>query len=172
MKHPVVRGHPIHAILSDAPAALIPVAMLKAMRARIVRTPTNTASAVQARRLALVGAGAAGVAGWWDWLKMPRDHPAWLPATLHGALNTAAVCALVVSEVSANRRLRALALATGLVIGGGWIGGDLVFKHGWRVRPAEEYEIVAERLDDKSLIDDARREVDDFERRETFVPPQ
>jgi hypothetical protein len=171
MKHPVVRGHPVHAILSDAPAALIPVAMLKALRAAMFRTSTNAASASQSRRLALLGAGAAGAAGWWDWLKMPRDHPAWLPATLHGALNTAAVVALVVSEVSAGRRLRALGVATGLVAAGGWIGGDLVFKHGWRVRPAEEYEIVAGRIDDKSLVEDARTEVDDFERRETYLPP-
>jgi uncharacterized membrane protein len=168
MKHPVVRGHPLHAILSDAPAALVPVALLNGVWSRIARKPSNDASAARSRRLALLGAGAAGAAGWWDWLKMPREHPAWTPATLHGALNSAAVVALLVSELSRKRRLRALAAATGLVLAGGWIGGDLVFRHGWRVRPAEEYEIVAGRLADTSLVDEARSEVDGFERRETF----
>jgi uncharacterized membrane protein len=170
MKHPVVRGHPVHAMLSDAPAALIPAAMVTQLWARIVRTPANDAAAARVRRLALTGAGTAGVAGWWDWLKMPRDHPAWLPATLHGALNSAALLALLAAELTPSRRLRALATATGLVLAGGWIGGDLVFKHGWRVRPAEEYEIVAEHVSAES-VEKARREVDSFERRETYLPP-
>jgi hypothetical protein len=160
----------LHAILSDAPAALVPVALLNGVWSRIARKPSNDASAARSRRLALLGAGAAGATGWWDWLKMPRDHPAWLPATLHGALNSAALLALLAAELTPSRRLRALATATGLVLAGGWIGGDLVFKHGWRVRPAEEYEIVAEHVSAES-VEKARREVDSFERRETYLPP-
>jgi len=55
-----------------------------------------------------------------------------------------------------------------------WIGGDLVFRHGWRVRPAEEAEIVEERLQDAAGVAAfaaARRAVDDFERDRTFLPP-
>jgi hypothetical protein len=47
----------------------------------------------------------------------------------------------------------------------------MVFHHGWRVRPAEEFEIVAEALrgtDDEEVIREARRRVDKYEREETF----
>lgn len=41
-KHPVVHGHPLHAILSDGPAVLIPVAV--AIEAWNRKTGTNRSS--------------------------------------------------------------------------------------------------------------------------------
>jgi hypothetical protein len=72
------------------------------------------------------------------------------------------------------RRLRLLGAATAVIAVGAWIGGDLVFRHGWRVRPAEEAEIVEARLRDPATaaaFETARREVGDFERQRTFLPP-
>jgi hypothetical protein len=71
------------------------------------------------------------------------------------------------------RRLPLLAAATSAIFVGAWIGGDLVFRHGWRVRPAEEAEMVEERLKDAAGVEafaTARRNVDEFERRKTFLP--
>jgi hypothetical protein len=71
-------------------------------------------------------------------------------------------------------RLRLLGAATAAMVVGAWIGGDLVFRHGWRVRPAEEAEIVEQLLRDPAAADafaTARREVADFERQKTFLPP-
>jgi hypothetical protein len=64
------------------------------------------------------------------------------------------------------------AAGLGLLVGA-WIGGDLVFRFGWRVRPAEEAEIVEQQMQDSGqhqAFETARREVADFERRKTFIP--
>ncbi len=168
-KHPVVRGHPIHAALSDGPAALAPVALIAQLWAVLRRSDESRATARSITRFAWAASLVAGVAGWWDWTKMPREHPAWRPATVHGAANSALVGVLTVAAVSKRRRTKALAVASGLVGAGGWLGGRLVFHHGWRVRPAEEFEIVGKDVD-PAVISRARSEVDDFERRETYFP--
>jgi hypothetical protein len=70
-------------------------------------------------------------------------------------------------------RGRLLGAATAGVLVGGALGGELVFRRGWRVVPAEEAEIVEERLRSDGLgryVDAARAEVARFERRQTFLP--
>ena len=173
-KQPVVRGHPIHAALSDGPAALAPVALLAQVWSVLRRSDASRASARSIARFAWASALAAAVVGWWDWTKMPREHPAWRPATVHGAANSALVGVLTVAAVSKRRRTKALAAASALVLGGGGLGGRLVFHHGWRVRPAEEFEIVGKALEDTGrtdLLARARAEVDAYERKETYLPP-
>ncbi len=127
--------------------------------------------------LVTASAAATGVAaatvGWIDWLTIPAEHPARTPATIHGIVNSIATLA-VVGAVPARRQRLGLLVAAAAAIGvGAWIGGDLVFRHGWRVRPAEEAEIVEERLDDPATaaaFAAARRDVDEFERQKTFLP--
>ena len=72
------------------------------------------------------------------------------------------------------QRLGLLTAAVATVVVGAWIGGDLVFRHGWRVHPAEVSEIVEEQSDDAATaaaFAAARREVAEFEREKTFLPP-
>jgi hypothetical protein len=105
---------------------------------------------------------------------VPSDHPVRRPATIHGIINTTALVALVRAVPAGRRRLNFLVAAEMAILVGAWIGGDLVFRHGWRVRPAEEAEIVAGRLQDAAglaAFAEARRDVADFERRKTFLPP-
>jgi uncharacterized membrane protein len=171
-KHPVVHGHPIHAILSDGPVVLIPVAIAAELWER-----NGSAEGLRFGDLATAGAVgttlAAGLVGWIDWLTVPPDHPVRRPATIHGLINTTALVALVGAVPAGRRRLKLLAAAEMAILVGAWIGGDLVFRHGWRVRPAEEAEIVEKQSDDAAItaaFDDARRDVTDFERRKTFLP--
>ena len=35
LRHPVVRGHPLHAIFTDAPITLIPLALAASVAARV-----------------------------------------------------------------------------------------------------------------------------------------
>jgi predicted membrane protein DUF2231 len=172
-KHPVVHGHPIHAALSDGPIVLIPVAiaaeLLDRRHVALGLRPGDLAAA-----MAAATSIAAATIGWVDWLTIPRNHPAWRPATIHGIVNTAAVLAVAAAVPVRRRRLRLLGAATATVVVGAWIGGDLVFRHGWRVRPAEEAELVEERLRDPAVVDAfaiARRDVAEFERAKTFLPP-
>ena len=171
-KHPVVHGHPIHAILSDGPVVLIPLAI--AAEAWDRREPGK---GIRLGDVVTAGAAAttlaAGFVGWIDWLTVPSDHPVRRPATIHGIINSTALLALAGAVPTRRRRLKLLATAQLAILVGAWIGGDLVFRHGWRVRPAEEAEIVEQRLDDPAVVAafaDARREVADFERRKTFLP--
>ena len=71
-----------------------------------------------------------------------------------------------------SRRLMLLGLGTVGVVAGSWIGGELVFRHGWRVRAAEEAELVESRLQAEGrpdYFDQARAEVSDFERSKTIL---
>ncbi len=173
VRHPVVRGHPVHAMASDLPVTLIPAAFTASLVAGARRRPrASEQTASWITRIAAAAAAAAAAGGWWDWLTMPADHPARRTATWHGLVNSAGagvVAAAVFSD--GHRRSALLGLATGSLLVGAWLGGEIVFHHGWRVRPAEEAEIVAGELRRRGIDDvlaGARREVDDFERRETY----
>jgi uncharacterized membrane protein len=176
-RHPVVHGHPIHAMLSDLPATLIPAALAAEIARRLTgdsrRAADERRTLSDAATVAALGtATAAALLGWIDWLTMPTEHPAQKPATLHGAINSAGLLALVGAVAQPRRRLPFLMFATAAVLAAGWIGGDLVFHYGWRVRPAEEAEIVEQDLAKTGAtepFDRAREAVSDFERRKTFL---
>jgi uncharacterized membrane protein len=165
LKHPVVKGHPLHAILSDLPAALLPTALLAAAAER-VRPGTETRYAARsATALALLGGAAAGLVGWWDWLTVPKDHPVRGPATVHGLLNSGGLVATAVAVALPRRRLEILLGVNAVLIVAAWIGGDLVYRLGWRVRPAEELEL----LDQGRTRDQARALVDEHERKDLLL---
>lgn len=172
LKQPVLRGHPLHAMLSDFPIALVPTALAAAALDRAGIRGAHFAADGSAR-LAAASAAAAVLVGWWDWLLMPNEYPAKRPATVHGLLNTSVLAACVLAAVDRRRRLWALGTVIGTLGIAAWIGGDLVYAHGWRVRPAEELEIMDEQLRREGRADlhaDAKRKVDDYERRETILP--
>ena len=172
-KHPVVGGHPVHAMLSDGPVILIPLAVAAEVLER--------AGVLEGRRVGHLLTGSAAAAslaaasvGWIDWLTIPATHPVRRPATLHGLINSAAAIAVAAALPAPRQRLGLLSAAVATVVVGAWIGGDLVFRHGWRVHPAEVAEIVEEQSPDPATaaaFDDARRDVEEFEREKTFLPP-
>jgi len=99
------------------------------------------------------------------------EHPAQKPATLHGVVNTAGLLSRIGATTLPWRRLPFLGAAAFAVVVGGWIGGELVFQHGWRARPAEEAENVRKELTEAGIdrfFERARKEVSDFEHRKTF----
>jgi uncharacterized membrane protein len=165
LKHPVVKGHPLHAMLSDLPAALIPTALLAAAAERARPNAETRFAARSVTMLALMSAAAAGLVGWWDWLTIPREHAARGPATTHGLLNTAGLVATGVAAIAPRRRLEILVGVTAVLIVAAWIGGDLVYRLGWRVRPAEELE----QLDEGKTRAEARAAVDQHEREDTLL---
>lgn len=172
-KHPVVHGHPIHAILSDGPAVTIPIALAVEAWRRTTNRRAGQGLSDMATLTATATASAAALVGWVDWLTIPGEHPVHTPATLHGLINSANVLALIGGLLDRRRRFALLAATTGGLLVGAWIGGDLVFRFGWRVRPAEEAEIAEQRLQQDGQPEAfaaARREVADFERRKTFIP--
>jgi uncharacterized membrane protein len=170
LKHPVLRGHPVHAMLSDGPLVLIPLAASAALGARARRDLRGASR--RSAGLAAASAVAAIAVGWWDWLTIPREHEARGPATLHGLLNTAATAATLLAIPLDRRRAELLGAATALLVASAWIGGDLVYRLGWRVRPAEELELIAE--DGPPHLERyraaARGKIERHEREDTFLP--
>ena len=165
LKHPVVKGHPLHAMLSDLPAALLPTALLAAAAERARPNAETRFAARAATTLALMSAAVAGLVGWWDWLTIPRDHAVRGPATTHGLLNTAGLVATAVAAIAPRRRLEILAGVNAMLIVAAWLGGDLVYRLGWRVRPAEELE----QLDAGKTRAEARAAIDQHERKNTLL---
>lgn len=155
---------------SDLPAALIPSAFGTALIERI-RPSWVPPGAVGCLVCLALGGGTAAVAtGWLDWLKMPRGHPAWKPGTAHGIINSGSLMLLAGALLVPDRRLELLAGASAGTLVAAWLGGEMVFHHGWRVRPAEEFEIVIEALGGTGaeVVQTAERQVDRYEREETF----
>lgn len=172
-KHPVVGGHPVHAMLSDGPVVLIPLAVAAEVLDRAGLAGGRRAADLLTASAAAASLGAATV-GWVDWLTIPPSHPVRRPATIHGLINSAAALAVAAALPARKQRLGLLTAAVATVVVGAWIGGDLVFRHGWRVHPAEVAEIVEEQSDDAATaaaFAAARREVAEFEREKTFLPP-
>src|SRR5438105_15818140 len=111
-KHPVVHGHPVHAILSDGPAVLIPVALAAEVWRRSRKDSAGQKFSDVATLTATTAAASAAMVGWIDWLTIPGDHPARTPATLHGLINSSGVVALIGALTGRNRRLGLLGAAT------------------------------------------------------------
>lgn len=168
----MLRGHPLHAILSDLPVALTPTALLSAIAARSGKRQAIFASDASTA-LALATGTAAALVGWWDWTTIPEGHRARRPATIHGTINSVLLGVVAVALIRPSSRIGWLALANGALLVAAWIGGDLVYALGWRVRPAEELELMEDELRSRGLQglhDKAREQVDRHERTETFLP--
>lgn len=165
LKHPVVHGHPLHAIASDLPAALIPAALLAAVVERVRPSDRTGYAARTSTSLALAGACAAAVIGWWDWFTIPRDHPVRSPATTHGLINTAGLAVGAAALLAPRRRLELLVLLNASLLIAAWIGGEIVYRLGWRVRPAEQLEL----MEQGKTRGEALRAIEQHEREDTFL---
>ena len=165
LKHPVVHGHPLHAMLSDLPVALIPAALLAAAVERARPNDRTRYAARTSAELSLAAACAAALVGWWDWLTIPGDHPVRSPATTHGLINTAGLALGAAALVAPRRRLELLVALNASLLVAAWIGGDLVYRLGWRVRPAEELE----QLDAGKSREEGRAAIDKHEREDALL---
>jgi len=165
LKHPVVHGHPLHAMLSDLPVALIPAALLAAAVERARPDQRTRYAARTSTLLAFGSACLAGIIGWWDWLTIPADHPVRSPATTHGLINSGGLAIGAAAVLLPRRRLELLVVLNAALLVAAWIGGDLVYRLGWRVRPAEELEQV----DAGKRREEARAIVDKHEREDVLL---
>jgi uncharacterized membrane protein len=166
LRHPVVRGHPLHAMSTDLPIGILPLALAASVAARMRGSRGVTFAADAATAAAALSVAPAVLLGWWEWLTVPAEHEAHRPATTHGLVNSAAA-AFVIAALWRPLRLESLATAAGLMAVGAWIGGDLVFRLGWRVRKAE----LLEGIQEGKTLAEAERALERFEREETLLPP-
>ena len=134
-------GHPVHPILTDFPIALWSTSLLGDIAAAWLGQMAYREFAFWALALGLVIAAPTIVAGLIDYAAIPQGHPAITRATWHMAfmLGAATVytCSLIahIDRFSSSRVAMWTSMGlsgAGLVLLmiGGWLGGELIFRYG------------------------------------------
>jgi len=184
-KDPLVKGHPLHAMLTDLPVGALTLGVACDLIGLASRSRSWRFAGRVAHTGALASGGGAAILGLWDYQEVPRAHPARGVGALHGYLNVSAM-GLLTSSLFLRRTAHqpasgrpnsaavALAGAAFATLGvAGWFGGELVFRLGWRVAPAEYDEQLEDRLrkqGDGGLIEQAHTAVKDYERERALLP--
>ncbi|MGH2346649.1 MAG: DUF2231 domain-containing protein [Chloroflexota bacterium] len=190
MKDPLVKGHPLHAMLSDLPVGTTVAGVVFDILASATRSEHWRFAATASFGTAFLSGGLAALVGFWDYQSVPPDHPARRTGALHGYLNAGALVllGLTVATRTSEKTARAAGaadrppsrasrllplLVLTLLTASGWLGGELVFKLGWRVLPAEHAEKLEadlRRSGDQLRIDKAHTAVLEYEHSHALVP--
>lgn len=134
-------GHPVHALLSDFPLALLGTSLVWDVIGMLRNEGVWWAISFWDMALGVAAGVAAATAGAVDYTAIGRDDPAMASATRHMLLMGTAISlysvALLVrggpSPPTGMSRISTLTLeGAGLILlgVGGWFGGHLVFHHG------------------------------------------
>lgn len=190
MKDPLVKGHPLHAMLTDLPVGTTVAGVAFDTVADATHSEQWRFAATASFGAAFLSGALAALLGFWDYQAVPPDSPVRRTGALHGYLNAGV---LVLLGITTATRVRAMPARTGtppdkppsrplrllpllaltLLCVSGWLGGDLVFKLGWRVRPAEydeQLEADLSRSGDRERIDKAHATAHEYERTHALVP--
>lgn len=188
MKDPLVKGHPLHAILSDLPIGFTALGIVFDVLSAITGRRHWRSAAHTTLFLALLSGCVAALVGLWDYQAVPQEHPARRTGAIHGLLNASALGLLLCSVVGRllerkgdqeDRQVggdaaRKLSFFAFVILGiAGWFGGELVFKLGWRVTPAEHAEQLEAdllRSGDGVRIEKAHRIVQEYEQTHALLP--
>lgn len=190
MKDLLVKGHPLHAMLSDLPVGTTVAGVAFDTLASTTHSERWRFAATASFGAAFLSGGLAALIGFWDYQSVPRDHPARRTGALHGYLNACALVLLGLTVATRSRAATARAataadrptsrvlrliplLVLMLLTSPGGLGGDLVFKLGWRVLPpehAEQLEADLRQSGDQARIDKAHAAAREYERIHALVP--
>jgi uncharacterized membrane protein len=179
VKDPLVKGHPLHAIATHLPIGGLLIGVGCELVGLVWSAPALRSAADVSLGVALLGGVAAALIGLWDYQAVPREHPARRIGAWHGWTNAGALGLLgagvglrwVSGPGPAATLLALLAFAAMSV--GGWLGGDLVYRLGWRVVPAEHAEQLEDdlrRSGETSRIERAHRTVRAYEDEHALIP--
>jgi uncharacterized membrane protein len=142
--------HPVHSVVNDFPAALVPASVVFDMLHLVTRRGSFKVAAFFSLLMALVTGGAAAATGLQDYQDIPEGTEAKRVANAHALLNVGMLAAVAVQllirftgKVGLFARLLNVATAAGLAAGG-WYGSRLVYRHGVRVREPEPMTLTAD----------------------------
>lgn len=142
MKHRGLRifGHPVHPMLAGFPVAFWVGGSVWDGVALLRPEPFWPQLAFWSLLLGTALALPAAASGFWDLTSLPPGHPAEPTAWWHMGLMSSALCLEVTSVAlrwealgvgPASVSAMTFSLAGGILcVGGGWLGGELVFRHG------------------------------------------
>jgi len=167
--NPVFKGHPLHALLTDLPAALVPTGFGLSLLGYLTGDSRLEAAGYLNTVTGVAASVPTALTGLADYVQMEATDPAQKTGATHAILNTTAIALGALSlegrtlgRPRSRRGLWLSGLATGLLLGSAYLGGDLVYHRGWRVKPIEREEIETHRVpptihDDDFLLRRARR---------------
>jgi uncharacterized membrane protein len=184
MKDPLIKGHPVHAILSDLPVGTTTAAVACDLMGLVTGRREWYFATQASLGLAVLSGSSAALVGLWDYLAVPHDHPARRVGAVHGFVNAGVLSLLALSFTTRQRRMRAKAgpgvfahattLGALMALGvSGWLGGEMVFRLGWRVTPAEYDEQLEEDLrqhGEDARIAKAHAVVQSYEEEHALLP--
>jgi uncharacterized membrane protein len=132
--------NPIHPVLNDYPAALVPASVAFDMLHLVTRRRSFKVASFFSLLFALLTGGAAAATGYQDYREIPEGTDTKRLANAHGMLNVGVMAAVAfqlllrsTGRVGIFVRLLNLAAAAGLVTSS-WYGMHLVYRDGLRVR--------------------------------------
>ena len=185
IKDPLIKGHPLHAILTDLPVGALVAGTTFDLIGLATSHPKWRFAARAAHTGAFISGCGAALVGLWDYQAVPTDHPARRVGAIHGYLN-AAVMSLLGSSLLLRREAKAPASGRPSTLGvifstaafavlgvSGWLGGQLVYHLGWRVTPAEQDEQLEDALrkrGETQLIQQAHDTVQQYEETHSLIP--
>ena len=154
--------HPVHPVVNDFPAALVPTSLVFDMLHLVTRRRSFKVASFFTMLLALLTGGAAAATGYADYREIPPNTEAKRIANAHALLNAGVLASLVLQlliratgRVGLFARLLNVAANVGLV-SAGWYGTHLVYRHGIGVdseAESAEAAAVASRADGRPLAD-------------------
>src|SRR4051794_36311554 len=132
--------NPVHPVLNDYPAALVPTSVAFDLLHLVTRRKSFKVASFFSLLFALLTGGAAAATGYQDYREIPEGTDAKRVANAHGMLNLGVMGAVLLQlllrstgRVGIFVRLLNIASAAGLVASS-WYGMHLVYRDGVRVR--------------------------------------
>jgi uncharacterized membrane protein len=146
--------NPVHPVLNDYPAALVPASLVFDMLHLVTRRGAFKVAAFFSMVLALVTGGAAAATGYQDYKEIPEGTEAKRMANAHAMLNMGLLGTLVIQvllrftgKVGLFPRLLNVVANAGLMVSS-WYGTHLVYRHGMRVRGVDPIAAAPEAMPD------------------------
>ena len=145
---PVIAGHPLHPILVTLPVGLLSSSYVLDLLALTTGNDSLAEAAYYNMVMGWVGSLPAAATGYLDYRQMEQDDPAQTTTSTHGWLNAGIMSLYTVNLlIRRNNKRSKLGLllstfgAAGLAVSG-YLGGEIAFGRGWRVRSAERFELA------------------------------
>lgn len=154
----VIAGHPIHPSLIPIPIGVLPASYVLDILAMMTDSDALADAAYYNMLIGCAGAVPAAITGYMDYQKMGEKDPAHETAMTHGLANAGIMILyginLWVRRNNRRSRLGFILSTIGTLALGfsGYLGGEIAYGRGWRVRSTERFELNWQKANQKGAF--------------------
>lgn len=144
---PVIAGHPLHPAIVPVPVGVFPASYALDVLALITGSDELAEASYYNMLIGSLGALPAALTGFLDYRQMEQNDPAHKTATTHGLLNGSLIGLYALNLLVRRKNKRSFlgfilsTIAMGGLAVSGYLGGEIAYGRGWRVRSAERFEL-------------------------------